>query len=172
MVARTRRQVLAAALAAAAVSALIAVPAAGAKAKGFSHGVTAAEVTSSSAILWAHADKSGKTFLQLAHNTRFGPCDKENSYAKVKAKGSNDNTVQKKVKGLPDDTNFKYRYCTADGDKSDTGKFTTAPKSKANETISFALSGDQDARPDPGGTTPHFGNFDVWTAIRQQKNAG
>ena len=165
-----RRQVLATTLAVAATVALIAAPGAAAKAKGFSLGVTAAEVTSSSAILWAHADKPGTTYVQLAHGTGFGPCDKENSYAKIKATKDNDNTVQKKVKSLPPDTDFKYRYCTANGGKSDTGKFTTAPKSKADETIRFALTGDQDARPDPGGNTPHFGGFLVWDAIRKQKN--
>jgi alkaline phosphatase D len=168
--ARKRRELLTTAFGLTALVVLIVAPGAGAKAKGFSHGVTATEVSSSSAILWAHADKPGTTYLQIVHKFKFGPCDKENSYGKVKAKKSNDNTVQEKVTGFDPDTDYEFRYCTPNGGKSDTGKFTTAPKSKANETIRFALTGDQDARPDPGGTTPHFGNFEVWNAIRKQKN--
>ena len=40
----------------------------------------------------------------------------------------------------------------------------------ASETIRFALSGDQDARPAPGETTPYWNNFEVWKAIKPQRN--
>ncbi len=76
---------------------LVSASAAGAKAKGFKYGVAAGDVTSKSAILWAKAEKSGTAVVQVAHNTGFGACDKQHSYAKVEAKKSNDNTVQKKV---------------------------------------------------------------------------
>lgn len=170
MSARQRRELLRIALGVATAAALIAAPGAGAKAKGFSLGVTAAEVSSNSAILWAHADKSGKTYLQVVEKGGFGDCDKQNSVSKVKAKGSDDDTVQKRVKKLDADTAYKFRYCTPSGGKSDTGKFTTAPKSSRDETIRFALTGDQDARPAPGASTPYYGNFPVWDAIRKQKN--
>jgi phosphodiesterase/alkaline phosphatase D-like protein len=157
-------------IALAALVALVAAPAAGAKAKGFSLGVAAGDVTSDSAILWAHADKSGTTYLQLTSKGGFGACDADHSAAKVKASKDNDNTVQKTAKKLDAGTAYKYRWCTANGGKSDTGKFTTAPASNKNETIRFALSGDQDARPVPGGNTPYWNNFEVWDAIRNQKN--
>jgi alkaline phosphatase D len=150
--------------------ATVAAPGAAAKAKGFKYGVTAADVSSSSAILWAKADKSGTTYVQLVHNFHFGPCDKEHSFAKVKAKKSNDNTVQKKVTSLDPGTSFEYRWCTPNGGHSDTGKFTTAPDANKKQTIRFALAGDQDARPVPGGTTPYWNNFEVWTRILKQKN--
>ncbi len=168
--ARQRRDLLTVTLGLAAAATLLAAPGAGAKAKKFSYGVTAADVTSNSAILWAHADKKGTTYLQLKSTGGFGACDADHSAAKVKASKDNDLTVQTKVKKLDADTDYTYRWCTAKGGKSDKGKFTTAPKAKANEKIRFALTGDQDARPDPGGTTPHFGNFEVWNAIRKQKN--
>ncbi len=38
------------------------------------------------------------------------------------------------------------------------------------ETISFALSGDQDARPLPGQSTPYWNNFEVWDGSGAQKN--
>ena len=43
-------------------------------------------------------------------------------------------------------------------------------RERASETIHFALSGDQDARPLPGGTTPYWNNFEVWSAILKQSN--
>jgi phosphodiesterase/alkaline phosphatase D-like protein len=153
-----------------ALAILAAAPAAGAKAKGFSLGVSSGDVSSSSAILWGHADKPGKTYLQLTDKGGFGACDKQSSYAKVKAKKSNDNTVQTKVKKLKADTAYKFRWCTAKGGKSDKGKFTTSPKSGKDETIRFALTGDQDARVAKGQNKPYWNDFEVWSAIQKQKN--
>ncbi len=133
-------------------------------------GVTAADVTSSSAILWAHADKQGTTYLQLTSKGGFGACDADHSVAKVKASKDNDLTVQTKVKKLDADTDYQYRWCTPKGGKSDKGKFTTAPKPKANETIRFALTGDQDARPARAGRRRTSATSRSGTAIRKQKN--
>ncbi len=59
------------------IAAIVCTTGAQAKAKGFEYGVAAGDVTSSSAILWAKADKSGTTYVQLVHNFRFGRCDEE-----------------------------------------------------------------------------------------------
>ena len=90
----------------------------------------------------------------------------------MKAKKSNDITVQKTVKELDADTAYKYRFCTPGGGASPTpASSPPRPKPKTKETISFALSGDQDARPLPGrdarptGTTSRSG-----TRIRAQQN--
>ena len=64
-------------------------------------------------------------------------------------KSSNDGTVQTTVKGLEADERHYYRFCGS-GVCSPTGKFTTAPKPKANETIRFAYTGDTDATREPG----------------------
>ncbi len=152
-------------------AALAAAPAAGAKAKGFELGVAAGDVDSDSAILWAKAKKSGKAEIQITDRGGFGKCDPAHAgKLKVKAKKGDDNTVQKTVNKLEADTSYKYRFCMKGGAKSDTGKFTTAPDANSKQTIRFALSGDQDARPVPGGTTPYWNNFEVWDAIKQQKN--
>ncbi len=155
-----------------AIAALAVAPGAAGKAKGFDYGVAAGDVSSSSAILWAKAAKSGKAEVQVEHKGGFGKCDPAGAPGalRVKAQKSNDNTVQKKVKELKADTSYRYRFCMNGGAHSDTGKFTTAPKSKSKDTIRFALSGDQDARPAPGETTPYWNNFEVWKAIKQQRN--
>jgi alkaline phosphatase D len=154
----------------AAVLALGAATVAGAKAKGFSYGVTAGDVTSSSAILWAKANKSGTTYLQLTDKGGFGACDKAHSVAAVRAKQNNDNTVEVLVKKLDSDRRYKYRFCMPGGRKSDTGKFSTAPDANDRETIRFGFSGDQDARPAPGETQPYWNDFQIWNRIRDQGN--
>ena len=171
MSARKRREIAATALCIAAALSLVLVPGAGAKAKGFSLGVSSGDVSSTSAILWAHADKDGTAYLQVVAKGGFGDCEKDNALAKAKAsQKKHDGTVQATVDGLKPGTAYKYRWCTTKGGKSDTGKFTTAPKSNKNDTVSFAFTGDQDARVAAGETKPYWNNFEVWTAIQKQKN--
>jgi alkaline phosphatase D len=148
--------------------ALAAAPNALAKAKGFSYGVSSGDVTSKSAILWAKADKPGTAYLQLDSSLRS--CDPRHAQAKVKAKKDHDDTVQAKVKGLSPDTPYRYGFCRPNGDHSDTGHFTTAPAPKKNATIHFALAGDQDARPVPGGKKPYWNNFEIWNRILSERN--
>ena len=71
---------------AAGAMALIGASGAMAGAKGFSYGVSSGDVTSNSAILWAKANKGGKTYLQVKSNGSFGGCDANRAVAKVKAK--------------------------------------------------------------------------------------
>ncbi len=151
---------------------LVVAPGASAKAKGFKYGVTAAEVNSTSALLWARATKQGEALVQVASKGGFGKCQTgaAQAGASVEATKSNDLTVQIKVEGLKPATAYKYRFCMDGGRKSDTGRFATAPKSKQAKRISFALAGDQDARPLPGETDPFWNEFQVWDRIRAQKN--
>ncbi len=89
---------------------------------------------------------------------------------KVRASKFNDLTVQRRVGRLDPDTNYRYRFCTPGGARSATGKFTTAAGPKQRKTIRFALAGDQDARPRPGGTKPYWNRFGVWRRIIKQRN--
>ena len=50
---------------------LLAVAPSAYAARGFQYGVAAGEVTSSSAVLWAKAKKSGRYTLDVAANKRF-----------------------------------------------------------------------------------------------------
>jgi alkaline phosphatase D len=145
---------------------------AGAKAKGFKYGVSSGDVTRHAAILWAKANTPGKTYLQLLRKDSggFGGCEASSATAKVKAKTNHDNTVQVEVQNLASGASFKYRFCKPNGAFSETGKFITAPKPKKGKTIHFALAGDQDARPLPGGTTPYWNNFEIWKQIVSEHN--
>ena len=161
-------------------------------AKGFEFGVTAGEVTSSGALLWGKATKSGKYSLEVARNRKF----KGKTTQSVAAKKGHDNTMQKRVKGLRPNTKYWFRFvgkhnrptrpppacarrrCSArsgsasssSSKRSDVGTFRTAPKPKQNATIRFAWSGDQDFNPEPGKTTPYWNNGEVLSRMKAERN--
>jgi phosphodiesterase/alkaline phosphatase D-like protein len=147
-------------------------PAAEAKPKGFKFGVTAAEVTPHSALFWARTTKPGRTYVQIVRNGKLGGCrpNRQPGSRTVRAKRSNDLTVQKRVHGLKPDTGYNYRFCAKKGGYSSTGHFVTAPRKKSARPIRFALAGDQDARPVPGEKHPYWNDFQVWDRIRSQDN--
>ncbi len=147
------------------VAALLLAPPALA-AKGFEFGVTPGEVTSSSALLWGKATKSGKYSLQVARNGKF----KKKTTQSVVAKKGHDNTVQKRVKHLKPNTKYWFRFVGKHGKRSDVGTFRTAPKPKQNATIRFAWSGDQDFNSEPGKTTPYWNNGEVLSRMKAERN--
>ena len=135
-------------------------------AKGFQFGVTAGEVTSTSAVLWGKAAKSGKYTLDVARNRRF----RDRALHSVVAQRSHDNTVQKRVKQLRPNTKYWFRFVGRRGKRSDVGTFRTAPKVKQNATIRFGWSGDQDFNPEPGKTTPYWNNGEVLARMKAERN--
>jgi alkaline phosphatase D len=135
-------------------------------AKGFQFGVTAGEVTSSSAVLWGKAAKSGKYKLDIALERKFKRFKRQS----VAAKKSHDNTVQKRVKRLKPNKRYWFRFVGKRGKRSAVGTFRTAPKPKQNATIKFAWSGDQDFNPEPGKTTPFWNNGEVLARMKAERN--
>jgi alkaline phosphatase D len=157
-----------------------------ASAKAFTLGVAAGEITSKSAKIWAHATKKGKTYAEVADDKRFKDIVRTK---KVKAKASNDFTVQAKIKKLKAGKTFYYHFCTAPTESredekgksataskkgkrkcSKRGTFETAPKPTANATIRFAYTGDANGDPLPGQTTPFFGPFNVYASMANENN--
>jgi phosphodiesterase/alkaline phosphatase D-like protein len=159
-------------LAAAAASLLTLAPVAAAATKGFSLGVSSGDVTKNSAILWARAKSAGTGLVQLKKGGKFGSCDLRDAPKKLKAKAAkgNDLTLQVKVKGLKPGHRYQYRWCMAGGRRSAVGTFDTAPEPNQGRTIHFAISGDQDASPLPGTTTPYWNDFGVWRRIKKEEN--
>ena len=150
----------------------LAIPAAAGAAKGFKYGVAAGDVTTSSAILWARANRSGPALIQIGADRRFGGCAFRAAPRRLRtaAQEENDNTVQKRVGGLRPGTRYHYRFCMRGGARSDVGSFETAPRPNQAKTIRFAISGDQDALPRPGQSRPYWNNFQVWNLIRKEGN--
>src|SRR5436190_122136 len=86
---------------------LLAVPTSAQAARGFSYGVSAAEVTSSSALLWAHADSPGRYVARIARDGRFRHVL---ATATPSARASSDLTMLVTVRGLKPGTRFFYRF--------------------------------------------------------------
>jgi alkaline phosphatase D len=135
--------------------------------KGFSLGVAAGDVTSSSAILWGKANRSGEYVLQVNDRRRFGRPAVERL---VRATRRNDNTVQAEIEKLDSDTRYFFRFVGARGRSSDVGVFTTAPRPNRNETIEFGWTGDTDFLPAPGESRPFWNNGGVFRRMRAERN--
>lgn len=111
-----------------------------AAARGFTNGVSAAEATPSSALLWAQAGRAGKVLLVAAQDRRF---TRKRITRTLVARKSNDLTVQARVSRLA--AGKRYYYFFVQGrQRSDIGAFTTAPRPGSNRTIRFAVTGDAD----------------------------
>lgn len=148
--------------------ALLALPAgAGAAARGFHFGVAAGEVTSSSAVLWARADRPGSYILEVSTDRRFRL---HVARRRVAARPSHDNTLQRRVRGLRPDTTYWYRFVKGRR-HSDLGRFRSAPSPRKAKTIRFAFSGDADAQPAPGSTKPFYNLFQAYRSMARAGNA-
>jgi alkaline phosphatase D len=156
-------------LLAAAVAALTLVfaPAAFA-AKGFSYGVAAGDVKPRSAILWAKASQSGRYTL-IVLPAKGSHTRRAFAYV-VRAKAANDDTVQRRVRGLEPNTRYRYQFLGKRGRHSDRGTFVTAPGRKADATVEFAWSGDTDFSPAPGQTAPYWNSGRIFRRMRAERN--
>jgi phosphodiesterase/alkaline phosphatase D-like protein len=165
---RARIAVLTAALAALA----LALPAtASAGVRGFTYGVGASEVGTSSAMLWTRSDTTGPVVVQIARNARFRPLFR---LGLLIARSSADRTVQTRITRLPANTRFYYRFIKGIR-RSEIGTFRTAPSATQNQTIRFAWSGDADAQRARGQSQPFYNtegdrNFAVYGAMARENN--
>jgi alkaline phosphatase D len=148
------------------LTALLAVAPAAHAARGFSSGVTAGDVTASSAVLWGQANKAGKYRVEVARNKRFRGAKAR----MVRARKGHDNTVQKRVKRLRAGKRYWFRFVGKRGRRSDVGTFVTAPKPSQSKTIEFAWSGDQDFNSEPGQSIPFWNDGGVLRQMRAERN--
>jgi phosphodiesterase/alkaline phosphatase D-like protein len=125
--------------AAALLGALAAVPSS-ADAAAFSYGVSSAEVTSSSVLLWTRAPKAGKVQVVVSTDRHFR---KKSLVKGLKATKAGDLTVQSRIRALGAGKTYYYFFFQGK-QRSDVGTFRTAPKSSASKTIRFAVTGDAD----------------------------
>ena len=134
---------------------------------GFPLGVAAGEVTSTSAVLWARAQRVGPvtlTVLPPNAGTRANPI---RAYT-LQAIAASDLTVQRVVTGLRPGTRYRYRFWQGDV-SSPVGMFTTAPRATTAARVRFAFSGDADATPGPNGR-PGFNGFQTYAAMARERN--
>ncbi len=137
-----------------------------ASARGFSFGVTAGEVTSSSAMLWTRSDRAGAVTLEVARDRRFR---RNVDRFALRARKGDDNTVQRKVRRLAAGRRYYFRFLQGRR-RSARGTFETAPKPGANATIRFAWTGDSDASTAPGKKKPYWNDFSIFRRMQAERN--
>jgi len=144
------------------------VPAAALAHDRFTSGVTAGEVTSSSAIVWARVNGAASVRAQVATDGAFQHVV---SSRVVQAADANDDTVQTTFVQLSPNTTYHYRFCFLGGSPCSTaGKFLTAPNPSTPKTIRFAFSGDETGVAAPGQTNPFWGNFKAFRSMVNEHN--
>ena len=167
-----RRRALALGTTVAVAAAAFVAPTGASAAKGFKFGVSASEVRSNSAILWARSAKPGRVLLEVRRKGSFGGCGGRGALP-ARATRANDLTVRKAVGRLKPGKSYKFRWCRRGGRraaKSSVGRFKTAPPPGANRTIRFGLTGDMDAARAPGTNRPFWNNFEVLNVMRAAGN--
>ena len=130
---------------------------------GFRYGVSAGDVTSTSAILWTRAPQTGKVGLVVStrKSVNLGV-----AYSSV-AREARDRTISIKVL-LEPGTRYWYRF-DQHGVESAVGTFETAPASASAANVRFAISGDADATPGANGK-PGFNRFEVYARMAMERN--
>ena len=129
----------------------------------FREGVAAGEMTATSAVLWSRAPRPGAVFVTVSTSTSV-PVGR----FPVRARRTNDLTVQRVVRGLKAGT--KYRYFFTQGKaKSAIGSFTTAPAAGAPASVRFAITGDADATPGSNGK-PAYNRYEVYQRMHAEAN--
>lgn len=145
---------------------LIAAAPASAAPSAFRLGVTAGDVSSSSAIVWGRANHSGRVRLVVARNRSLSRARRR---FVLRALHTDDATVQKRVRGLGPGRRYWFRFYQGRG-RSSRGTFRTAPDPEQDRLINFAWSGDTDFNSAPGQSQPYWNNGEVFRAMAHENN--
>src|SRR5947208_1566878 len=132
----------------------------------FSLGVAAGEITSNTAFLWGHAT-AGPVRLEVARDSRFSRIVLRRS---SRAEARRDGTIHVQVGHLLPGRVYFYRFLRRRS-ASATGRSATAPQPARAVTVRFAVSGDADATPAPGGPGPIYNHFEVYSRMAAEHNA-
>jgi alkaline phosphatase D len=134
-----------------------------AEAAAFRYGVTAGEITSTSAVLWTRADSAGTVTLEVLLRKRVVHRER------LRAAASRDLTVQTTVRRLRPGTTYRYRFRGGRG-LGATGRFETAPAPRTPATVEFAISGDADGTRNPQTGRPAYNLFGVYAQMAREGN--
>ena len=148
-----------------ALSALaLAAPAAGAVE--FTHGVQAGDIRSTSAILWARADRRATVRLLVARDARLRRGVRR---YRLRARAKNDFTLRRTVRRLRPGRRYWFRFKRG-SDRSRKGTFRTAPRRSRGGVIEFAWTGDTDFSPAPGAVRPYWNGGGIFRRMRAEDN--
>lgn len=144
-------------------------------AQGFTYGVTAGAMNTTTAKLWTRSDVAGPVVATIRQDANFGTsCEQGASgslwSATQTAQPEMDLTLTFDAAGLEPGQTYRYRFCTTTGDHSVVGTFKTPPSSGANANINFAYTGDYTAETPRGSnsTTPFYNSFDVFSSMAKK----
>ncbi len=137
-----------------------------ASAAGFRHGVTAGEMTGSSAILWTRSDKAGRVTLEVSRSRAFRRGVRQFT---LRAGKSRDNTVQRKVGRLTAGKRYHFRFRRGRS-RSERGTFVTSPARRSRGAVEFAWTGDTDFQPKPGQSRPFWNTGGIFRRMRGERN--
>ncbi|HEU5280095.1 MAG TPA: alkaline phosphatase D family protein [Gaiellaceae bacterium] len=132
----------------------------------FTLGVAAGEVTPSGAQLWAHATP-GAVVLEVARDRRL---QRGLRRRPARADKRRDGTIHVRVGRLKAGTVYYYRFRRGRA-TSTIGRFVTAPPPGRAAVVRFAVSGDADATPGPGSSSPFYNRFQVYARMAAERNA-
>jgi alkaline phosphatase D len=133
--------------------------------KGFSQGVAAGEMTSTSARVWTRAPKPGAVTLVVVPAVAKGAV----RTFSLDARQVDDFTVQRVITGLKPGTTYRYTFSQKGAAASAPGLFTTAPATGSTKRVRFAFSGDADATPGTNGK-PAFNGFQTYARMVAENN--
>jgi phosphodiesterase/alkaline phosphatase D-like protein len=149
------------------VAAVVAALPSAAGAARFKQGVTAADVSQRSAILWTRAPRAGRVNLIVGRESRgLKIADK----MRTRAPAANDRTVRVKLGNLRPGRRYFYRFQQR-GTRGPVGRFVTAPAPADRRSFSFAFSGDADAQHAPYDTEPFYNDFEAYGSMAREGNA-
>jgi alkaline phosphatase D len=134
---------------------------------GFSYGVTAGDVTSSSAILWGRANGRATVILQVARNRGFR--GRSLRTFRVRARRSHDYSVRRRVRRLRANKRYWFRFVHR-GRRSPRGTFRTAPTRRQDVRVRFGWTGDTDFNSAPGQRGPFWNRGGVFRRLRAERN--
>jgi phosphodiesterase/alkaline phosphatase D-like protein len=146
----------------------------------FSSGVAIGDVSSTSAIVWTRAQGPGTVRLRMSPASRLATCSPA-AARRPRTKGAGvlrrtliaragaDFTLRTTMRDLRPGTRYFYRFCKGAG-RSRLGVFKTAPRTTANRSVRFAVSGDADGTIDPATGAPAYNRFEVYRRMVAEHN--
>jgi phosphodiesterase/alkaline phosphatase D-like protein len=127
--------------------------------------VASGDVSSSRAVVLAHADTADNYKVEGWTNASLtGP---KAFKGKAKTDASIDFTIKIDVTGLTPNTQYWFRF-SKDADVSDVGTFKTAPAAGTAANVNLGYSGDADGNLNPDTNAPAFNNFETLDALNAE----
>lgn len=129
------------------------------------HGVASGEISSTSAVIWARANRKAKMLVEVDADPTFSNPDEKTTVVSEKS----DYAAKITLKKLTPDTLYYYRTSFSDRDavsESQTGSFRTAPDDTTARSVQFVFAGDLGGQRYCRNTTTGYAIFAAMEALQ------